>query len=538
MEPKITVVVEIASSKIKGAVGQIGPDGRLAILAVEELPGLNNVRYGRVQNIREVSAAVNEIIRRLENSPGVKPRSIRALAVSIGGRSLTGTPAQASLKLPHECEITDKQVERLICEATHDFVGDRHIEATVPRVFYVNNGVVRNPVGTFGESFRGEFVMITCGKETRQNLDRLKFDTVDADKIIYVIRPTAVADIVLLPEEKELGAAVVDLGAETTTVAVYKEGSLAFLCTVPMGSRLITLDLTMGLNMTEEAAEALKIAFSNGTAAVDTDLAEGYVNSRAGEIVANVLAQLNAAGFMPGGLSKVVLTGGGAHTPAFANQFAAQGKIAVRTAEMPRDITFRVPGRNNADNIDIVALLWAASRRFDESCLSPERAVEEVAATPLFQPAETHAAQTVVDEPEDEPEPEEPVVDYHATVPGRRPTAEYYPSRTVPDESDPDLLSDDDGEATPKKRGLFDRFRRNKTSQRNVAPMPEPEYDDEEEYQPDPDDPFGNPDDGPDTEEEFGETQGSPNIQNMINAIHNGFVKIFSAPSVEEEDEQ
>ena len=80
MEPKTIVAIEIASSKIKGAAGIIGPDGNLNVLAVEEIAGLNNVRYGRVQNIREVSAAVNEIIRRLETSPNVRPRRVRALA--------------------------------------------------------------------------------------------------------------------------------------------------------------------------------------------------------------------------------------------------------------------------------------------------------------------------------------------------------------------------------------------------------------------------------------------------------------------------
>ena len=259
MEPKTIVAIEIASSKIKGAAGNVGPDGRITVLAVEEIAGLNNVRYGRVQNIREVSAAVNEIIRRLENAPGIKPRKVRALAVSLGGRSLSGAPAQAAQKFPKECEITERQVERLAFEATHDFMGDKNIEATVPRIFYVNNAAVRRPVGTFGESFRGEFVMITCGKETRQNLDRIKYDTIDPGKVTYIIRPTAVADLVLTPDEKELGTALVDIGAETTTVAVYKEGTLAFVCTIPMGARLITFDLTSGFNITEEAAEAMKM---------------------------------------------------------------------------------------------------------------------------------------------------------------------------------------------------------------------------------------------------------------------------------------
>ncbi len=371
MEPKTIVAIEIASSKIKGAVGSVGPDGRITVLAAEEIAGLNNVRYGRVQNIREVSAAVNEIIRRLENAPGVKPRKVRALAVSLGGRSLSGSPAQAAQKFPKECEITERQVERLAFEATHDFMGDKNIEATVPRIFYVNNAAVRRPVGTFGESFRGEFVMITCGKETRQNLDRIKYDTIDPGKVTYIIRPTAIADLVLTPDEKELGTALVDIGAETTTVAVYKEGTLAFVCTIPMGARLITFDLTSGFNITEEAAEAMKIAFAAKADINDAELVGAYVNSRAGEIAANVLAQLNAAGYNAQTLNKIVLTGGGSNIAAFGNQLTAQGKLPTRLAEMPHDIAFRVAGRNTADNIDIISLLVAGARKIDEGCLSP-----------------------------------------------------------------------------------------------------------------------------------------------------------------------
>ena len=127
MEPRTIVAIEIASSKIKGGVAAVGPDGRLSVLAVEEIPGTNNVRYGRIQNIREVSGAVNEIIRKLENSPAVSPRSVKSMVVSLGGRSLTAVSAKAALKFPHECEITENQVQRLMYEATRDFVGDKNI---------------------------------------------------------------------------------------------------------------------------------------------------------------------------------------------------------------------------------------------------------------------------------------------------------------------------------------------------------------------------------------------------------------------------
>ncbi|MDE6526635.1 MAG: hypothetical protein K2L75_05215, partial [Muribaculaceae bacterium] len=81
MEPKTVIAIEIASSKTKGAAASVSADGRLSVLAVEEIPGINNVRHGRIQNIREVSGAVNEIVRRLEESPSVAPRKIEALSV-------------------------------------------------------------------------------------------------------------------------------------------------------------------------------------------------------------------------------------------------------------------------------------------------------------------------------------------------------------------------------------------------------------------------------------------------------------------------
>lgn len=541
MEPKTIVAIEIASSKIKGAAGIIGSDGNLTVLDVEEIAGLNNVRYGRVQNIREVSAAVNEIIRRLETAPGVRPRRVRALAVGLGGRSLSGTPAQAALKFPRECEITEKQVERLAFEATNDFVGDKNIEATVPRVFYVNNAVVRRPIGTFGESFRGEFVMISCGKETRQNLDRIKYESIDAGKVSYVIRPTAVADLVLTADEKELGTALVDIGAETTTVAVYKDGTLASVCTIPMGARLITLDLMAGFNITEEAAEAMKISYVNKGDVADPELVEAYVNSRAGEIAANVLAQLNNAGYSGQTLTKIVLTGGGANIGAFASQLTAQSKIPTRIAELPRDIAFRVAGRNTAENIDIVALLYAGSRKIEENCLTPI-AAPAPPTTSIFdeKPAETS---TLTAEKEETEQPAHVVETnvteiYNPVTPGRREI----------DEDDPNLCADDPDEEVEEekpRRGFPFFGRRNKNKQAETkkkepkaqAEQPqrravEPVYND-----PDGEDPFGDSEEDPE-EETFEEDRNTSTerASETIDALRSKICKLFSPTGVEAEE--
>lgn len=466
------VAIEIASSKIKGAVAAVSPDGKLAVTALEELPAINNVRYGRVQNIREVSAAVNEIIRRLESSPAVAPARIKGLAVALGGRSLGAVPAKAALKFPHECEITENQVQRLMYEATRDFMGDKNIEGMIPRNFYVNNASMRKAVGTFGETLRGEFMMVTCGKETRQNLDRLKFDTIENGNIDYILRPIAVADLVLTADEREIGCVLVDFGAETTTVSVYKDGTLAFLCTIPMGSRLITLDLMTGLGITEEAAENQKITLGSMAEGASTDGDDDeinmYVRARAGEIAANILNQINLSGFNVDSLSKIVLTGGGSKLPEFAERLATLCKIPVRIAEMPSNIIFRVAGANRAENIDIVALLNSAAALGKTFTEAPARPA--VAAMTADAPADTVAD----DETEETDEEERPrtAVDTPATAAAAFNPGRNQPRRPVLDEDDDSILDDDEDdeeeEEEERPRRSFFGFGRKKKKEEPV----------------------------------------------------------------------
>lgn len=544
MESKTIVAIEIASSKIKGAAGTVDADGRVTILAVEEIGGINNVRYGRVQNIREVSAAVNEIVRRLEAAPTVKPRTVRAVAVALGGRSLCGVPARAAQKFPKECEISERHIERLAFEASRDFMGDKSIEDTVARRFYVNNSAVRHPVGIFGESLRGEFMMISCNKENRQNLERIKYDSLDPGKVTYVIRPTAIADMVLSAEEKELGSALVDIGAETTTVAVYKEGTLAAVFTLPLGARLISYDLSAGFNVTEETAEAMKRNYTAGVDVNNGELVGKYIDARAGEIVANVLNMLTVKGFAASALSKIVLTGGGANIPAFAALLASQGKVAVRTAAMPEGVSFRVAGRNSSDNIDVVALILAGSRRMTEDCLSKAESEE-----PRAESEGRDGECRVEDEPgvdsrdaasrvEAEEEPAEESV-AESQVPD---------SRRDIDEDDPSLYADDPDDDEEEQShsgrrlsfsGLFGR--KNKERKEEAPAQPQQRRAAAPTFsQPDIDAPFEDSSDV-EAEDDVLDTQSRPQTRSAtkragatISSIQDSIWKLFSTSDPEE----
>ena len=89
MNARFIAVLEIGSSKVKGAVARTDSDGGATFVAMHEVKTINCVRHGRVQNVQEVAARVEEVLRRLENDPAVAPRKIKRLRIAFGGRSPT-----------------------------------------------------------------------------------------------------------------------------------------------------------------------------------------------------------------------------------------------------------------------------------------------------------------------------------------------------------------------------------------------------------------------------------------------------------------
>lgn len=488
MQARSIVAIEIASSKVKGAVAIQSGSGSFEVLSVVTVPVLDSVRHGRVKNIREVSAAVNELIHRLEADPKVAPRRIENVVVAKGGRSLEGDIVSASMAFSRELEISEKTIDRLKSEATKDFIGNKLIVDVIPRMFWVNNMLVRPVVGTIGTNIRGEFMLITCGKETKANLEHIKYDSIRAGSVSYVIRPIALADFILSNDQKQIGCALVDFGAETCTVSVYKNGVLSFLSTLPMGSRLITKDLVNGLRLTETAAEDFKLRLGNlqNTDSDDPNAREinNYVRARAGEIAANIVAQIERAGLAPAQLGAgIVLTGGGASLPGFDSLLAGQSKMKVSLATIPATVSFANSKDDVPANIDVLSIINYALRTSDTEGLSPVPAApahpEEDDVESLFNiddqvqtPADTRQQPI-----EDMSLPERP----HTLHGGRR----YH---SPMDEDDPDLLLDDDDDTPRKPAKTTDHSR----FMPQPAPVEEEEDDDyEEEFDDDDENEYG-----------------------------------------------
>ncbi|MDE7110948.1 MAG: cell division protein FtsA [Muribaculaceae bacterium] len=443
------VAIEIGSSKIKGAIGELDPSGSLLIRGIEEVHQQPNfVSYGHVHNVREVANELKRVINAL--SGRLTSTSITGVYVAVGGRSLMSTPTLLEERLPGVTEVTPEIVERLLGRA-RTTTPDRDLLDVRP-VEYKIDGKAQgtNPIGILGNELSAHVNLVTIRSQIIRNLQMAITDKLGLAINGFVVRPLAVSDLVMTDEERRLGAMLVDFGAETTTVAIYKKGSLQYLATIPLGSRHITRDLT-ALPYTEERAEEIKITMGNAwpgkTSAeetiseVDTSEINNYVRMRAGEIAANVAAQAGFAGMtvkdLPCG---IILVGGGANLRGFVELLGSETGLPVRRGTTPPSVRVVGAKLNPAQDLDIVAVMNSLVGEPLKECVKEN-------------------------EPERQPEPD--VKNSHNNVPSSEPVGE-----------DSDDWSDDEDETDEKAKKdnwLKQVF---KTFKKSVAPLDE--TDDEE----------------------------------------------------------
>ncbi len=386
MKQKYIVAIEIGSSKIKGAVGAIDENGTLSVLAVEEEKQIDSVRYGCVQNVNMVRSSILPIVRKLENQ--ISPLKINGIYVSLGGRSMTSCSREVKRELPDAIEINERIVEQINEDAKKTILSDKDVVEILPREYVVDNMTSLNLVGTYGKNISASLNLIVCRPQLRQNIQRIVSEQPQLKINGYVVRAIAEADLVLSEEEKRLGCMFVDFGAETTTVAIYKAGSLHFLSTIPIGSRNITRDITT-LNYLEERADEIKKVVgcalveagsrkisSDG---IDSTEINNYVQARAGEIVANIVAQLDYAECKATDLpSGIVIVGGGAKLNGFNSLLENQSKLKVRCG-VPSNLIRIAKGHiQPSEAVDVIAILASVAKTdFIECVIAPVATQQE-----------------------------------------------------------------------------------------------------------------------------------------------------------------
>lgn len=401
------VAIELGSSKIVGIAGYRDENGMLVVSAIENENATNIIKRGCVQNVDEVFSCIKRIKMKLENR--LAPAKIVKTYVGVGGVSVSAEEKVTNRSFHEDSIIKQAHVQKLKDECR------AMLPTTIDTLDIVSTGYIidgraeRIATGVTGTTIEAHYKAITAKPVLKRNIDRCIIERLKLPIAGYITSALATADVVLSKDERMLGCMLVDFGAETTTVSIYKNDALVLLETLPMGGRNITRDI-MSLNLVSSEAEHLKIASGKakgfksennvrlkfeGDNMVEIDLAKltSVVEARSEEIIANVEEQIKRSGLESKDLTAgVVVVGGAAKLSGWIDLLEERlVGLKVRVGALRKDIQAVEKERSQInDYMQAVGLLYAAK--------------EDCTKTPLQEKPVEPEKPVVIEEEEEEEE--------------------------------------------------------------------------------------------------------------------------------------
>ena len=252
------VAIELGSSKMTGIAGQKNLDGSIQVLAVVKENSSSFIRKGVVYNIDKTAQCLTSIIRKLENQLKTE---ITQVYVGVGGQSIRSVRNVITKDLPSETIVTQDMVIELMDSNRSMTYQDQEILDAAVQEYKVGSQLQLDPVGIQATRLEGNFLNILERKAFYRNLNKC-FEAAGINVAEMYLAPLALADSVLTEAEKRSGCALVDIGADTTTVSVYSKNILRHLAVIPLGSNNITKDIAT-LQMEESDAEKMKLKYGS-----------------------------------------------------------------------------------------------------------------------------------------------------------------------------------------------------------------------------------------------------------------------------------
>lgn len=394
-EGRIVVAVDVGTYKIVSVIARV--DEYINVLGVSEGKSAG-IRKGQIVDIEEAVAAINISLEAAERMAGYSASHIVA---SIGGAQIECLNSRGVVAVSNQNgEITPTDLARVIDAAKAvSLPSTKEIIHVLPRNYTVDGQEgIKDPIGMTGVRLEVDTHIITANSIAVRNLEKA-FSEVGVDVDNFVFNGYASALSVLSDTEKELGVVMIDIGAGTTDIQIYTEGSVAYSSVLAIGARHITNDLAIGLRISLESAEKIKLYLSQvpqkkvvrpedegrkeQKAPDEIDLSElhlsedltkvshktlvdGIIRPRLNEIFTMVGIELKKSGFggqTPAGL---VITGGGAMTVGVKDAAKRVLAMPVRVG-VPQNMKGIIDEIQNPAYATVIGLALAGSRGEEKS---------------------------------------------------------------------------------------------------------------------------------------------------------------------------
>lgn len=330
------VGLDLGTSKIVGLMGRKNEQGVISIIASESIPSDNCVKYGIVYNIDEAAGKIKKIINLLENKTG---RKIGKVYVSVAGKSLRTIGHVEIRDLLTEREITFADVDTMEQKARlikPEFLANYSVVA--PEIF-LDNRLEEDFIGKTATIIEGRYQLISGRPNIKTNLVKCISEKNGLGIAGYIVGPLAAGTIVLEEEDKQAGCALVDFGAGTTTLSIYKGGLLRYMIVIPFGGKSVTKDIKE-LGFIETAAESYKIKYGKvgknknksltSNNEVDVKELNKVIQLRVEEIVLNVVNQIKESGYADQLEAGIIMIGGASRLNGLDEFLEEKSKLPVK----------------------------------------------------------------------------------------------------------------------------------------------------------------------------------------------------------------
>lgn len=329
---RLVAGLDIGSAKttaiIAEVVGDLPRHPSIKVLGVGQAR-TTGLRRGVVSDIEETTRSIRKALQDAERMAGAQVQEVYA---GIAGEHVQAMTSKGIVAVSGD-EITKADVERANEVARAQAIpAERELLHAIPQEYTVDkNTGIRDPIGMSGMRLEVEMYLVTIGSSPANNL-RKSVERAGYKVRDLVLEPLGSALAVLTEDEKELGVALVEMGAGTTDIAVFHEGKIRHLGTIPFGGNNVTSDIVHGLGVTQADAESLKERYgcayeplvdpqdiiqlpstvAQGERQIPRELLAHIIHQRMDEIFDLVRRDIDEAGFANRLSAGVVLTGGAA----------------------------------------------------------------------------------------------------------------------------------------------------------------------------------------------------------------------------------
>jgi cell division protein FtsA len=343
MKRKQFGAIDVGTTKVCSIIAD-SSGGELRILGVGTAPTAG-LQKGLVVNINEARESIRRSVRKAEQTAGCR---LESACVGVTGQHISSLNNRGVVAITRSDQVVRQEDLRRVLQVarTVKVPNDSKLLHVIPRSYAIDGQYgIKNPVGMHGFRLDVETHIITAAATSIQNLTQCIHSLgIEIDDLI--LEALASGEAVLVPEERECGVILADIGGGTTDVAVFKDNSVFYTAVVPVAGYQITRDISIGLKLPFEVAEEMKIKYGhvmpvadeittskaltqNGHTVSHRELCD-IIRMRVEELLRLIMLELSSveiAKFVPAG---IVLTGGSANLPGISELATQVTKLPIR----------------------------------------------------------------------------------------------------------------------------------------------------------------------------------------------------------------